>query len=466
MELSDQQVQAMTKRLLLSRLRLLTTNGFFGLLLMHARFGLDEDCDTAYTDGRAIRFSPKFLTELTDRELDFVMMHEVMHMALRHCSRGHHLEHKRYNIACDIVVNSNILLSANMDKNSITLSKYGVSMHLAPDGKEGYHYTAEQVYDMLPSMPNKAGGKSKGSDGSWDDHDKWVDAPEDDFEGQQWDHLLETACEVISIRESSQSYGGGPMMAQRLMKLGRKSEIDWRTILQEFLQEEINDYSFSPPDRLFSDSDFFLPDYNEKEEVPGKVWFLIDTSGSMSDKEITAAFSEVKGAVDQFDGKLKGWLGFFDAAIIEPKPFESVEDVLKIKPAGGGGTDFQIVFEYVHQHMQDNPPACIIIMTDGYAPFPKEHVAQGIPVLWLIDHSDVEPPWGKVAHIKAYNKRTGPKPVLLLLFARMHITDHRVMSAAIRPHPSQSIEAKTAFPKTPRRPPAAQLRKSDVSNGD
>jgi predicted metal-dependent peptidase len=273
MELSDQQVQAMTKRLLLSRLRLLTTNGFFGLLLMHARFGLDEDCDTAYTDGRAIRFSPKFLTELTDRELDFVMMHEVMHMALRHCSRGHHLEHKRFNIACDIVVNSNILLSANMDKNSITLSKYGVSMHLAPDGKEGYHYTAEQVYEMLPSMPNKAGGKSKGSDGSWDDHDKWVDAPEDDFEGQQWDHLLETACEVISIRESSQSYGGGPMMAQRLMKLGRKSEIDWRTILQEFLQEEINDYSFSPPDRRFRTATFSCRITTRKRKFPVRFGF-------------------------------------------------------------------------------------------------------------------------------------------------------------------------------------------------
>jgi predicted metal-dependent peptidase len=126
---------------------------------------------------------------------------------------------------------------------------------------------------------------------------------------------------------------------------------------------------------------------------------MVDTSASMTDKENTAAFSEVKGAIDQFDGKLKGRLGFFDAAIIEPQPFESVEDVLKIKPAGGGGTDFQIIFEYVHRHMQDNPPACIIILTDGYAPFPKEHLAQGIPVLWLIDNDNIDPPWGKVARI-------------------------------------------------------------------
>ncbi len=44
----------------------------------------------------------------------------------------------------------------------------------------------------------------------------------------------------------------------------------------------------------------------------------------------TAAYLEVKGAIDQFDGKLKGWLGFFDAAIIEPQRFED-ENEFKIK---------------------------------------------------------------------------------------------------------------------------------------
>ena len=400
MELSDQEVQALTKRLLLSRLRLLTTNGFFGLLLMHTRFGLDEDCETAYTDGRVIRFSPKFLKALSDKELDFVMMHEVMHMALRHCTRGHHLEHQRFNIACDIVVNSNILLSANMDKSSITLSKYGVSMHLAPDGKEGFNYTAEQVYEMLPSMPEKSGGKHKSTNGSWDDHARWEEAPEDDFEGEQWDHLLETACEVISIREASQSYGGGPLMAQRLMKLGRKSEIDWRTVLQEFLQEEINDYSFSPPDRRFSDSDFFLPDYNEKEEVPGKVWFLIDTSGSISDQAIDAAYGEICSAIDQFGGKLEGLLSFTESYVTEPIPFQSVSDLMAIKPIGGGGNDFSDIFRYMRNHMMEDLPGYIVIITDGYDRFPPESDAMGIPVLWLINNENATPPWGKIARIK------------------------------------------------------------------
>lgn len=126
---------------------------------------------------------------------------------------------------------------------------------------------------------------------------------------------------------------------------------------------------------------------------------MIDTSGSMSDERVAAAYSEVKGAIDQFDGKLKGWLGFFDAAIIEPAPFADEDDLRLIRPVGGGGTDFQIIFEYVQQHMQDSLPACIIILTNGFAPFPNEELAMDIPVLWLLNNEDVNPPWGRIAKI-------------------------------------------------------------------
>lgn len=203
----------------------------------------------------------------------------------------------------------------------------------------------------------------------------------------------------VSIRDPSNQRGIFPLFAERLLKELRKPQTDWRKILNDFIQEEIVDYSFTPPDRRFDDSPFFLPDFNDKDTLIKDILFMIDTSGSMSDNMITAAYSEVKGAIDQFDGKLKGWLGFFDAAIIEPKLFTSPDEFKIIKPAGGGGTDFQIIFEYVHIHMQDKLPASIIILTDGYAPFPKEKLAGGIPVLWLLNNEEVNPPWGKIARI-------------------------------------------------------------------
>lgn len=190
-----------------------------------------------------------------------------------------------------------------------------------------------------------------------------------------------------------------PAFAERILKELKKTQTDWRTILNDFIQEEVVDYSFAPPDRRFDDSPFFLPDFNGKEDRVEDILFMIDTSGSMSDDMIAAAYSEVKGAIDQFNGKLKGWLGFFDAAIIKPQPFSDENEFKIIKPAGGGGTDFQIIFEYVFHHMSDKLPASIIILSDGYAPFPLEKLAGGIPVLWLLNNEEVNPPWGKVARI-------------------------------------------------------------------
>lgn len=433
MVLSDEKKKEYIKRLLLSRMRILCNNGFYGLLLMHMIYSIDENCETAATDGRRIFFGPKFLDELSDSELDFIMMHEILHVVLQHCLRQGDRDNEQFNIACDIVVNSNILLSEDMNLKSITLKKYGESMHLAPDGKEGYEYTAEQVYEMLP--PPHSNGKSKtaltgtldgnnddnAQDGDakgsvlgrakkkqgkkqrkkavWDDHTRWGMEEEDDTLRDVWTKRFEDACEVISIRDPSNQRGLLPLFAERLFKELKKPQTDWRMVMNDFVQQEIVDYSFTPPDRRFDESPFFLPDFNDKDDLVEDILFMIDTSASMSDDMITAAYSEVKGAIDQFDGKLKGWLGFFDAAIVEPKPFTNEEEFKIIKPAGGGGTDFQIIFEYVQKHMQEKMPACIIILTDGFAPFPKEKLTGGIPVLWLLNNDEVDPPWGKIARI-------------------------------------------------------------------
>ena len=431
MALSESKIKGCIKRLLLSRMRILYNHGFYGLLLMHMIYAVSEEIETACTDGVRITFGIDFLDSLSDSELDFVMMHEILHVVLQHCFRGDVEDPEAYNIAADIVVNSNIMLENGMKASSITLSKYGIAMHVAPDGKEGHEYTAEQVYAMLPKNLNKKGNnKSPGSaDGRakkgnnkgpgsavgrakkeiskeqhqpvrvWDDHSRWGKYEEDDTLRDVWVKRFEDAAEAIKIRDPSNARGLLPAFAERILKELKKTQTDWRTILNDFIQEEVVDYSFAPPDRRFDDSPFFLPDFNGKEDRVEDILFMIDTSGSMSDDMIAAAYSEVKGAIDQFNGKLKGWLGFFDAAIIKPQPFSDENEFKIIKPAGGGGTDFQIIFEYVFHHMSDKLPASIIILSDGDAPFPLEKLAGGIPVLWLLNNEEVNPPWGKVARI-------------------------------------------------------------------
>jgi len=193
---------------------------------------------------------------------------------------------------------------------------------------------------------------------------------------------------------------GLPEFAERIISELTQPQVDWRTQLIDFVQEEVHDYSFSPPDRRFQDAHYFLPDFNDKEDVIRNILFMIDTSGSMSTEEISAAYSEIRGAIDQFGGKLAGLLGFFDAAVTEPVPFESANELVEIKPVGGGGTSFNVVFDFVREEMADASPASIIIMTDGGADFPPESAANDIPVLWLMTYDKITPPWGRVVRIK------------------------------------------------------------------
>jgi predicted metal-dependent peptidase len=469
MEKFDQHTLAIVRRLQKARLSLLQKHPFYAILLMYMKFSLDLSCETAYTDGDRIAFNPDFLNGLGDRELEFVLMHEVLHTALGHPFRKQQdYNQDAFNIACDIVVNSNILTSCRYESN-FSLGKYGEVMHLAPDGKEGVHYTVEQLYVQVRKAlaqqkrkgksgagsgmgagtgesATKGGGfgdgdgasdnpepkdkdnptleelnrliasllKNKGGVGSGkgkaektkqqtqkplDDHSFWQG--DDEISGQKdiWLQRMINATQILGGEDGSCGCGSIPLAAQRLVQEITKPLLDWRTILNDFIQEEICDYSFAPPDKRMEDSPFFLPDFNEKDEKVKDILFMIDTSGSMLDNEITQCYSEIYGAIGQFNGKLQGKLGFFDAEVVEPVPFEDEEEFKIIRPQGGGGTSFGAIFDYVEKRMTDDPPVSIVILTDGGAPWPPETAAMGIPVLWIINNQEITPPWGKVARL-------------------------------------------------------------------
>ena len=422
MLLSNEDQKKYLKRVLSSRLRILCNQGFYGNLLMHMNFCLSEDIKNIAADSKRIYINPVFLDSISDKELDLVLLHEIMHLSLKHNFRKRDFEDKElFDTVADIVVNSNLLKSFDMKEDSITLNGK-VLEHKLPNGKEGYEFSTEELYDVLyvEVSDNKSDGnvvfddetgtykiddtndinnQKNGHQNNFDDHSMWEKEIEFELAEKEWEQYNLDACEMMYIRDPSNSRGTIPGYAARAFKELREAKTDWRTLLNNFIQEEVNDYSFAPPDRRFDDSPFFLPDFNDVDEKVRGVLFMIDTSGSMSDSQITTAYSEVKGAIDQFDGKLQGWLGFFDASIIEPKEFTNEEEFQIIRPYGGGGTDFNIIFSYVKDKMQDKNISSIVILTDGYAPWPEEEVVSEIPTIWLINNEEVTPPWGKVARI-------------------------------------------------------------------
>ena len=83
-QLTKEEIVDITKRLQGIRQGLVRKTPFYAILLFGLRFSLDDMVETVYTDGERIAFNPDFLKSITDREVAFIMLHEVSHVALGH----------------------------------------------------------------------------------------------------------------------------------------------------------------------------------------------------------------------------------------------------------------------------------------------------------------------------------------------------------------------------------------------
>ena len=187
----------------------------------------------------------------------------------------------------DIVVNSTILEMWGMDTFTVAGDEV---MHLAPNGKEGCNYNAEEVYQMLlktvknnPPSPGSATGAAPGGGKILDRHDVWKGIQDRPRLRDGWDRR---------IQEAAGRGVGTEKMTQRMRKLveqlQQRSKVNWRQLLHDFIQHTCYDYNFLPPDRRFSDGDFYLPAFNidEDQGTVNDIWVCVDTSGSITDQEL------------------------------------------------------------------------------------------------------------------------------------------------------------------------------------
>lgn len=416
----------LTKKLFYSRLRLLTKLPFFSVLLFNMEFAFTYQIDRFDTDGKHIYVNPDFLESISDEDVDLCIGHLLMHIALKHHLRYKtDYDKKQYERACDIVVNSNLMHS--MQSSFIFRDKE--IEHLTPDGNEGYKYSVEDIYDMFqlyfpseleegaengasvnidgdpmdsPSGNNDASCKSEPKDSKnginrMDTHDFWGKNNDSD------DILSEDEINKMLVdgNEISKNLfqGNVPGFMKELIDNLTKPKIDWRVLIQNFLQENPVDYSFNPPDNRYPTSEFILPGFSELDEKPGKILFMVDVSGSMSHQQIVDCFSEIQGAIEQFNGRLEGQLGFFDVFVHKVHDFDSETKIEGMIIEGRGGTSFRCVFDYLEKQ-KDDLPKKVIILTDGYADFPDKKFSLGVPVLWVINNHEITPPWGEIARLK------------------------------------------------------------------
>ena len=365
-----------------------------GVILMGESSVVDDprQCPTAYTDGYNKRYGRDFMDKLTDTEVAGVVLHENLHVLMKHIPRHRDLmkENSRLaNMAMDYAVNDIIVDLHSKDPTLIKLPDCGLY-----DSKfKGW--SVRKIYDYLKNEQDGGGGGGRGE--SFDEHgDELLEGMSDADIKKLNDDIAD------AINQGGILAGKFGAKIPRVIKDLMAPPVNWSELLRDYWNthtrgsDELTWRRFNK--RRVAD-DYFLP--TSINETVGEVILAIDTSGSISSNDISKVASQIVelcSAVTPDSIRVLWWdTEVHGEQIFKSEDYENIKSLLK--PMGGGGTRASCVSEYI---TKNNLSAdCAIIFTDGYV----EHDVKwdtSTPSLWLISANGSDafcPPAGVLVKI-------------------------------------------------------------------
>jgi predicted metal-dependent peptidase len=204
--------------------------------------------------------------------------------------------------------------------------------------------------------------------------------------------------EAILAAANAVGAGNLPGGVKRMIKDLTEPVMNWRELLEQQIQSTIkSDYTWSKPSRRSWHMDAVMPGMKPGQQID--VCVAIDTSGSITEKDLKDFLSEVKGIMEAYD-EYKIHIITWDTAVHNPQVFtsENLEEIETYVPGGGGGTEPHCVWEW----MQENEiePKKLIMFTDfcffGWNP---AEVQDYCDTVWIIKgNRNAEPEFGLYAH--------------------------------------------------------------------
>jgi predicted metal-dependent peptidase len=360
------------EKLITARVGLLLRASFFGNLATRLKLvNADEWCPTAATDGRNFYYNSRFVDMLKPKEVEFLFGHEVLHCVYDHFGRRGDRDPQLFNIANDYCVNG--------DLKKHRVGEFITSVPCLYDSKyEGM--SSEEIYDILYENAEKIDIGSlidkllddhldgEGQDGSGEgDGDeksgKGNGRPKLSAEERQKikDEIKEA---VLAAASASDGAGNLPAGVKRIIEDMTAPKMNWRELLRMQLESTIkSDYTWMRNSRRGWHMDAVMP--GMKLDPMIDIAISIDASGSMLDRMLKDFLGEVAGIMEQFPNYRIHVLSF-DTQVYNPQQFDSenLDDITGYEIQGGGGTDFDCVFQY----FKDNEiePKRHIMFTDGY----------------------------------------------------------------------------------------------------
>jgi predicted metal-dependent peptidase len=360
------------EKLITARVGLLLRASFFGNLATRLKLvNADEWCSTAATDGRNFYYNSRFVDMLKPKEVEFLFGHEVLHCVYDHFGRRGDRDPMLFNVANDYCVNG--------DLKKHRVGEFITSVPCLYDSKyEGM--ASEEIYDILYKNAEKIDIGSlidKMLDEHLDGEGQDSDGDEEGEQGKKGgkgrpklsaeerqqikDEIKEA---VLAAASASDGAGNLPAGVKRIIEDMTAPKMNWRELLRMQLESTIkSDYTWMRNSRRGWHMDAVMP--GMKLDPMIDIAVSIDASGSMLDKMLKDFLAEVAGIMEQFPNYRIHVLSF-DTQVYNPQQFDSenLDDITGYEIQGGGGTDFDSVFQYFKEN--EIEPKRHIMFTDGY----------------------------------------------------------------------------------------------------
>jgi len=393
-------------RIIVARVGLLLRHPFFGNMATRLKIvPADEWLMTAAVDGRNLYFNTQFFNAMNNKEIEFVIAHEILHCVFDHLGRRFDRHPMIYNIAADYIVNNLLVRDGIGQKPSIV------------DCYQDFKYEgwiSEEVYDDIYETAKKNGEEYLKQLGEMlDEHLDLEGDGDDEGEGgndekdgkgrpkyskAEMDQIRDEIKEAMINAAQTAGVGNVPAGVQRLIKELTEPKMNWRELLRQQIQSTIkSDYTFAKPNRKGWHTGAILPGMNFAETID--LCICIDMSGSIGDKQAKDFLSEIKGIMDEYpDYNIKVWC--FDTKVYNEEDFSADcgRDLSEYEVVGGGGTDFMVNWTYMKDN--DIQPKKFIMFTDGYAwdSWGDPDYCETIFVIHSHHDKNLEGPFGITAH--------------------------------------------------------------------
>ena len=387
------------------KMHLLTKYPLYGNVIAYITIKLTTKMvDTAciYLDNSGsihILFNVEYFKELTLLQKVAVFEHEIMHMISNHLThRRYHGDHDMWNQAKDIAINCFI---ENLPDHVVRHDSFKFKM---PAFKTCEYYFA-RLKENIKTVHVTVGSGKDGKPGQVtftdkdghtytfdrsDSHAEWKNVP-----GEMRETFEDYVKYIFSeAKNKTNNYGSESGSIISAIEDYIKSITPWEKVLRMFAHKLRS--SKRVISRKRANRRFTMPN---GARVPGfkkiglcHIVLGLDTSGSISDKQLAAFAGEIE-RIHQNGTKIT--VIECDAAAQAEYDYKNISD-LQFK--GRGGTNFVPVFERAKQLKCNG----VVYLTDGDGTYPSENLK--MPTIWAFTHdAEREVPFGAKIAIPEYN---------------------------------------------------------------